>query len=418
MAQAFRFFVLFFVQMTSLLARTYGATARLIPHKLCLSKASGAREHGFGGARSKVKSFARAAFAKDMTTVIGEKRGADNKASASPKLLGRGASRTNMGSEFASVVCNGAKLGGGTYAKTRKVFALRAHKGTTKKKKRNTSTARGVEAMRKSESKFGHLPDTVAKRHKTRTPSPLCSNNKELLVGSAQEPDHIHAERHPPEKLRDWAKTCARCFYTLRKQTTTSPDWLRPKPSYMSGAWGLGCTWCAAGMLSVDVQARRRQHMSENKIAGRCKQAISRSGVWSTYGKRDLLTGRQFTLATAQHESADFHRIGQAVFFSHTFHMNGAGDPRGCAWSLQSQAASGACSASPPAEKAAPVSVPDTSTVRMVTASTGSMDDPFRGRRVPQPKDWLDIWAETVSAISTRRDFVCRCLFQIEVNKY
>ena len=62
----------------------------------------------------------------------------------------------------------------------------------------------------------------------------------ELMVGSAQETDAMHAERHPLCQIDQWAKICPRCFFVKWKRTHQTPPWLKSKPCFMSGAWGLG----------------------------------------------------------------------------------------------------------------------------------------------------------------------------------
>ena len=88
------------------------------------------------------------------------------------------------------------------------------------------------------------------------------------MVGSAQETDYAHAQRHKHADLAKWAKVCARCCHTkwaarMRKRGRV-PVWLRSKPAFMNGAWGLGCTYCAAGKHSEQVQALRRKHMLDS----------------------------------------------------------------------------------------------------------------------------------------------------------
>ena len=123
------------------------------------------------------------------------------------------------------------------------------------------------------------------------------------MVGTAQETDSAHAERHPVSNREKWAKVCRRCCFLKWKKGKRCSHWLSPKPNFMKGAWGLGCTYCAAARLSAQVQDRRALHMKLNKKAGRCKQAISRAGVWSTYEWRASLTPKTITLLVDQHET-------------------------------------------------------------------------------------------------------------------
>ena len=185
---------------------------------------------------------------------------------------------------------------------------------------------------------------------------------------------------------------------------------MAPKQSFMSGAWGLGCLWCAAAKNSSTVQACRRMHMQENKESGRCKQAISRIGEWGDYEMRRLHTTQSFTGAIALHECKDLHRLSHKVFFSPQGHFDGPRDPRGDAAYRTAQkpdSLSGLSVTCPPVKAACDVqpvanpvqSQPVADSVQPFATCVGSASDPFRGR-VPQCQDWLDTWAESSSAIS------------------
>ena len=235
------------------------------------------------------------------------------------------------------------------------------------------------------------------------------------LVGTAQETDCAHAARHPHAQLTKWAKVCSRCCYIRYKQRlgTKLPIWINSKPSWMPGAWGIGCTMCAAGKHSGHVKQLRSQHMRQNKLAGRCKQAISRTGVWSSYERRGFRTSKGLTFLVTQHESGDMHRLCSTVFNSARCHFDYDSDPRG--------AAEVKCGTthSPQANRVTNSTLSDmqpswggesrvTKTddfecaqpVASLRRTVGSVVDPFRGK-VPQCQDWLDVWANYTSSMST-----------------
>ena len=140
------------------------------------------------------------------------------------------------------------------------------------------------------------------------------------MVGAAQEMDSAHAKRHPPAQLDMWAKVCARCCYLKWVRTRKGkrlPVWLSPKPSFMQGAWGLGCTFCAAGRHSVQVQAILRNNKD-----------VARYGKWSRYEQRHFLSFEDMTKASDQHASGDMHRLSRTVFHSCMGHFDCSSDPR------------------------------------------------------------------------------------------
>ena len=194
--------------------------------------------------------------------------------------------------------------------------------------------------------------------------------------------------------------------------------WMKPKPSFMSGAWGLGCTWCAAAKHSGLVQDWRRKHMEENLAAGRCKQAISRASVWSRYEIRSLREGKSFKNAVALHRGTDLHRLSQKVFFSPGGHLASPQDPRGQAAHRTAQDSqplsekSDVCDVQPVAnpDTQGPQNVYESDVQPVATLSTaalstvGSASDMFRGK-VPQCQDWLDCWADNICSVSTQGQF-------------
>lgn len=291
---------------------------------------------------------------------------------------------------------------------------------------------------------------TGAKRATRRSTLPQRVLDNEHMVGPAQETDAMHAERHSLNKLQEWSKVCPRCLFLLWRRAHKAPEYLMPKPKFMSGAWGIGCIWCAASKDSPTVRARRQVHMRENASAGRCKQAISRASKWSVYGQDSLGTIKALHIAIHQHETTDLHRISKSSFLSAECHFDAVRDPRGHATQrtahsrdseldspmrgsscdaqlVASRAQDSATICQPKAQpvagleqdpsticrpKAQPVASreQDPSTTCQQTSEhlptalqesvVGSVTDPFRGR-VPQCQDWLDCWAESTSAISS-----------------
>lgn len=228
----------------------------------------------------------------------------------------------------------------------------------------------------------------------------LSSKDADICAGLAQETDAQHSRRHPPHNLRTWASACARCAYQLwLRKGVRAPwlTWLQPKPPFMQGAWGLGCTFCAAGKHSQAVQQRRRIAMNCNKEKGVCKQAVTRAAKWSRYVVKCLLSPKQVTWNIEQHAGTDGHRLAMEVFHGAAFHLSHG--------TLVSKGDSGISFSQPAEEKAAmsaekadmacPEPTPEKSSV--VTGMPAL--DPFRGR-VPQVKDWLDVWADSTSAVS------------------
>ena len=227
------------------------------------------------------------------------------------------------------------------------------------------------------------------------------------LLGDAQETDAAHAARHPVDDLAKWAKVCARCRFRQwaksRSRRIGTPAWLRPKPSFMQGAWGLGCTVCAAGAKSPAVQARRSSHMTDNRRSGRCQQRISRCGVWSRYEVRCFRSCKVLTWLIKQHEAIHMHRLCQTVFDTSVTpwaHLEQSSDPRGAYFTrclTKSQFESHESNMQPVAHDRA-----DGPPANAVICSVGSVTDPFRGM-VPQCKDWLQAWAENTSCVSTEQ---------------
>ena len=229
------------------------------------------------------------------------------------------------------------------------------------------------------------------------------------MVGSAQETDCAHAERHKLAHLDRWAKVCDRCCYLKWTSRTAKriPVWLSRKPSFMQGAWGVGCTFCAAGRHSGQVHQMRSKHMQDNIEAGRCKQAISRAGVWSGYEYRGFQSAHYLALAIDKHESGDYHRLCSTVFHSVKGHFDYPSDPRGtgCLKTTSSpckrlvvQFGDGCLDKS--ADMKSQCVQPVASAA--FKFEVGSVTDPFRGK-VPQCQGWLSVWAEFTSSVSTRK---------------
>ena len=226
----------------------------------------------------------------------------------------------------------------------------------------------------------------------------LSAKDADLCAGHVQETDVEHSRRHPPQHLRRWASTCARCAHQLwLSKRVRPPQWLQPKPKFMGGAWGIGCTYCAAGRLSEAVQQRRKCTMSWNRQNGVCKQAVPRASKWSQYGMKRMFTSRQFSWHIHQHAGTDGHRLAMGVFQGVASHLSQGAllpncdsritDPKPYAEIIANTSVTANLNAQP--------RVPEKS---LVVSGMPALDL-FRGR-VPQIKDWLDVWADSSSAIS------------------
>jgi hypothetical protein len=235
-------------------------------------------------------------------------------------------------------------------------------------------------------------------------------------LGSAQETDFAHAQRHPVADLDKWAMTCQRCLFRkwTRQQNSFGeavPKWLVPKPSFMKGAWGLGCIVCAAGRQSPLLREVRRHHMATNKSARRCKQAISRSGKFAFYESRGFRNIKELNSHIKQHSSSDMHRLCSKFMDSGARRLDHIADPRKVD-DLSNVRPFAVPLVAPTKQAGAIKSDSQTNTNFASNASTivtetirskvGSIDDPFRGR-VPQCKDWLHVWADYTSTLSGRK---------------
>ena len=248
--------------------------------------------------------------------------------------------------------------------------------------------------------------------HCLRTMENLCR------LGSAQEPDFAHAQRHPVAELNKWARTCQRCLFIKWTKQQTSlgeavPNWLVAKPSYLKGTWGLGCIVCAAGKQSLLLQEVRRQHMATNKFAGRCKQAISRCSKFASYESRGFRNLKELSAHVKQHSASDMHRLcsSNSMQFAMRHPSHSIAGSRWAVDSSNSRAMAGPLVA--PSKQIGATTMnfkrdanfdskPSTIVIETVQSKVGSVDDPFRGR-VPQCKDWLNVWAEYTSTLSGRK---------------
>ncbi len=231
------------------------------------------------------------------------------------------------------------------------------------------------------------------------------------MVGTAQETLAAHEKKHPPAELDKWSKVCARCCYLqwVRAQKHL-PVWLSPKQSFMQGAWGLGCAFCAAGKQSAQVQKLRKEHMRDNERAGRCKQAISRAGAWSEYEQRAFRSAKKLSTSIAQHEAGDMHRLCATVFNSVQGHFDVPSDTRGAAGSRTiGHQTSGSASWSQEEDTETKQKLSDVQPAahNAFKSKVGSAEDPFRGK-VPQCEDWLCVWADYSSVLSNQVLFSCR----------
>ena len=166
--------------------------------------------------------------------------------------------------------------------------------------------------------------------------------------------------------------------------------------------------------------------MIQNGKDGRCKQAISRAGKWSRYEQRNLLTCKEFHAQSRQHACSDLHRLSEALFFNAIPGAVCDKDPRDGDSSRAARIAddnaaspsvpnaSSSISGVEPGTNKGPQSSADLQmcppvATLAVASNTGSVCDPFRGG-VPQIRDWLDVWAESISAISQNKQHSLRIL--------
>jgi hypothetical protein len=227
----------------------------------------------------------------------------------------------------------------------------------------------------------------------------LTTEDKGRSAGQAQETDYQHSRRHLPQDLRRWASTCPRCAYlTWMRKGGPNPAWLCTKPSFMQGSWGLGCTYCAAGRVSREVERRRRGVMVWNRNNGFSKQAVPRAAKWSRYEVTHILTARSFAWHLQQHEGTDGHRQAMEVFHGAAFHLTASsgGCTDVCALRLPNEATKTSGAAMAKTSRESSVAVGETIEAVAVNPAV----DLFRGR-VPQVKNWLDVWADSASAVSS-----------------
>ena len=225
----------------------------------------------------------------------------------------------------------------------------------------------------------------------------LATIDRCFVAGDAREDDAAHKQRHRSKDLDNWAQTCSRCAFEKWSKRYTPPPWLKTKPNWMSGAWGVGCGWCAAGKVSEAVASRRHALIAENKAVGVAKQAASRFSTWSRYDAKKCLNAQNFARSMLMHERTDLHRIAAAVFHSPEAHLHQI------TWNPLPQ----------PSLPLTAGSVTEKSTKHALQTSmsqavsdavarnfqVGSVLDPFRGC-VPQEQDWIDLRAHSSSCIS------------------
>lgn len=334
-------------------------------------------------------------------------------------------------------------IAGACKGKSGKPLMRHVH-GTIGKRKNAAGGARRLVARRRTVTGVPATPTrrptpkTACAAHRTASQRPDNAYtgrgcDAELTVGLAQETDAMHAERHPLCEIDRWATKCARCFFIKWKRTNQTPPWLNPKPRFLVGAWGLGCIWCAASKHSTTVQARRVEHMRQNKAQGRCQQAVSRASTWGAYSQRALGSTKSIFMAIYQHQSTDLHRLSERCFHLPAAHFEGLIDPRGhlthrtahshdlpSVGQIRSTSHSGdsclpdrhemmpstvrdtlVASSSQRRQPSCPSSpsLPDEASAPAGCIAVGSSTDPFRGR-VPQIPEWVDIWASTTSSLS------------------
>ena len=232
----------------------------------------------------------------------------------------------------------------------------------------------------------------------------VCQPQKRFAVCSAYESDEHHDRRHPPSERQTWAQRCERCAFALWCSGRRGvPQWAKGKPAYLGGFWGFGCSYCAAALCSKTYAAHRRAMMDANKRMSRCKQAIARSSKWAKFAIRYKLRAMDITNAVAMHAVSDSHRLAEKLFLSPHLpdpfrgHTQSENLFYSCPLSVGSNCFEPAATSQ--RRSCAEVACDVNLATSLRQQVLGSVDDPFRGK-VPQVRDWLNVWADSISVIS------------------
>ena len=310
---------------------------------------------------------------------------------------------------------NGVKRAHSVAQSDRRVRACTASRGA---KASLHTTTHPVTKKRLGLTSGKHRRSAASKKARRRIGLPRCSAPRQQdllsLVGPAQESDVMHQTRHCDAAI---ARVCPRCIFIRRRASL--PRWCAGKPQWMSGAWGVGCIQCAAGRRCDAVHDKRRQLISTNRQQGFCKQAIARNWHWSNYEVRGFHSSRGLSASIEMHGGTDGHKLAHDIFHTQQAHLSAgvhrSSDPRGAAASRTSMAMSAigqcnnaptrplVCHSSPSLPDKMVRHIEDTKQTAREPNTIGSIMDPFRGR-VPPQQDWIDVWADSNSCISSHID--------------
>ena len=182
---------------------------------------------------------------------------------------------------------------------------------------------------------------------------------------------------------------------------------------------------CWSGRRHPTVLARRASHVASNKQQGVCKQAISRVSKWAVF--KFMLESVDSFHALAghlrHHAATDFHRLCSNVFESPhysrplapiTVNEYSPQQPAAQYAAAQPSAAQPSAARVPPAapmagQRAAPrAAAAPPMNIDSIDAVAGHIHDPFRGKGVPQRQEWIDLWADSSSCVSMRKQEVLK----------
>ena len=217
-------------------------------------------------------------------------------------------------------------------------------------------------------------------------PQPLASNSASQsvgLVGRAVEPTNMHFNAHAASHE---SRACLRCEFVRRRSTWDS--WVEERPSYMGGAWGLGCGPCAWALAN---KSRRIDGLAKNDVTersqnggGKFKRPLAsehrrdaRASKWARYEFREFHSASRMVLALRLHRDTMGHRRAVSLMHAHAS-MN----------PLLKAAAEKETSA---------LDCPD-------EAAIGADDEQVLRGRVPQCQDWLDGWVYATSTLSLNKE--------------
>ena len=374
------------------------------------------------------------------------KRGAEIKAALPPKLGTRGVSSKAVGSGrklaglrlasalTAKVKCVGQELRGKAFArrgvaKTSSRAFCAANKDGLHKKVCSQTNQKGanpgqpvapaehlIDAQRPaSKRKTGpasakHLGAARRGAADASASGNAAVQEHALVVGDVFEDDAQHQVRHcvGPGKSAWKIYNCQRCLaIEEEKKMKAIAPWAVSRPRHLGGAWAMGCSLCAAGKVTPEVQERRRLHIAKNSASSFHKQAVSRYSTFASFKWRvDGANAKAWAFKLKEHAASDFHRLCEEVLRSPQSLLRGSisrppteEEVLACR-KEDARAAERMCGqpvALAQAEATSAYAPP-----RAMNLLVGSIQDPFRGR-VPQRKEWADVWADTNCMIAQRK---------------